>query len=231
MARSIPYSLLLKYCGRSQVVEALLFGQCGLLEQESTEEYFHGLKKEYNFLKNKHGLCGIHVPIHFLRMRPATFPTVRLAQLSALVENISVLFSAVLTEDSLLAVKRLLSVETSSFWDHHFTFNEASAHHVKKPGGAMLDSIIVNSIVPLLFTYGEYRKEEKHCTKALEWMRMLRPEKNGIIKRFSAQGIKVATAADTQSLLELKVEYCDQRRCLDCAVGNAILRLPLSSRS
>ena len=231
MARTIPYSLLLKCGSRRQVMEALLFGQCGLLEQESAEEYFQVLKREHDFLKKKHALRGIHVPVHFLRMRPACFPTVRLAQLSALVENISVLFSAVLTEDGPVPVKRLLNVGTSEFWDHHFTFDEASAYHVKKPGGAMLDSIIINSIVPLLFTYGEYRKEEKYCIKALEWMRMLRAEKNGITKRFAAQGIAVANASDTQSLLELKSEYCDRRRCLDCAVGNAILRLPLSSRS
>jgi hypothetical protein len=224
MARSIPYALLLKNGSQSHLIEALLFGQAGLLEEANDGAYFKSLQQDYFFLKKKYGLEPIHLPLHFLRMRPACFPTVRLAQLAAMVKNIPALIGVMLHEDEPALVKKLLDVEAGKFWDHHFTFSEEAAYHPKKVGAATLNVIMVNAIVPLLFTYGDHRKEDRYCAKALKWMEALRAEKNSVTRKFAERGVPCGSAADSQSLIELKSQYCDQRRCLDCAIGNAVLK-------
>jgi hypothetical protein len=224
MARSIPYALLLKNGSQMHLIEALLFGQAGLLEGKNDAGYFERLQKDYLFLKQKYGLVPVCLPLHFLRMRPACFPTVRLAQLAVLVKNIPELIAAMLHEDDPNSVKTLLDVEAGKFWDRHFTFSDESAYHPKRLGAATLDSIMLNTIVPLLFTYGEHRKEDQYCAKALEWMSAIRAEKNAVTRKFAERSVTCASAADSQSLLELKSQYCDQRRCLDCAIGNFILK-------
>jgi hypothetical protein len=195
-----------------------------LLEGQSEMTYFKSLRNDYLFLKKKYGLESIHLPLHFLRMRPACFPTVRLAQLAAAVKNIPALIAAMLHESDAAKVKMLLDVQAGKFWDHHFTFSEDAAYHPKKLGGATLDSIMLNTVVPLLFTYGEYRGERQYCAKALEWIEALRAEKNSVTRKFRERNVVCASAGDSQSLIELKSQYCDQRRCLDCAIGNAILK-------
>jgi hypothetical protein len=224
MARSIPYALLLKNGSQMHLIEALLFGQAGLLDEECETAYFKHLKRDYSFLKRKYGLSPIHLPLHFLRMRPACFPTVRLAQLSAAVKNIPALIAAMLHEEDLAPVRCLLDVEAGKFWDHHFTFSDEAAYYPKKLGRATLDGIILNTIVPLLFTYGERHGEEQCCAKALGWIDGLRAEKNSVTRKFAERGVDCTVAADSQSLVELKSQYCDHRRCLDCAIGNAILK-------
>lgn len=223
-ARSIPYALLLKNGSQMHLIEALLFGQAGLLDGEGDEQYYKRLQKDYFFLKKKYRLSSIHLPLHFLRMRPACFPTVRLAQLAAAVKNIPALIAVMLHERQAASVRTLLDVQAGKFWDHHFTFSDEAAYYPKRLGKATLDGIMLNTIVPLLFTYGEHRREEQHCVKALEWMDGLRAERNSVTGKFAARGVDCATAADSQSLIELKSQYCDQRRCLDCAIGNAILK-------
>jgi hypothetical protein len=224
VARSIPYGMLLKNVSQRHLIEALLFGQAGLLEGDNDGAYFNSLQKDYLFLKKKYGLESIHLPLHFLRMRPACFPTVRLAQLAAVVRNIPALIAAILHEDEPANVKVLLDVEAGKFWDHHFTFSEEGVYHPKRLGGTTLNVLMLNAIVPLLFTYGDHRKEDRYCAKALKWMEALRAEKNSVMRKFAERGVVCANAADSQALIELKSQYCDHRRCLDCAIGNAILK-------
>ena len=55
-------------------------------------------------------------------------------------------------------------------------------------------------------------------------LKKMKPEKNNIISKFSEIGVKSKNAFDTQALLELKNNYCAPKRCLECAIGNAILK-------
>lgn len=224
MAESIPYNLLSKHSNQIHQLEAMLFGQAGLLNGVHQDKYPLMLQKEFKFLQNKYLLREINMPVHFLRMRPACFPTVRLAQLAMLIHMRSQVFSSIINCQRISDIKSLLNVTANDYWHYHFTFEETTVYMPKTAGMGMTNNIIVNTVVPILFAYGEYKNEDRFKQKAVDWIRCLPPEKNAVIEKFRKLEITNKNAGESQALLELKTQYCDQRRCLDCAVGGAILK-------
>jgi Protein of unknown function (DUF2851) len=224
LARSLPIAILSKHKNQIHQAEALLFGQAGLLENNFTEDYPQLLQKEYRFYKTKYQLQTIPIPLHFLRMRPSNFPTVRLAQLAMLVHNSTHLFSIVKETTALADVKKLLNVTANDYWNYHYHFDEITGFREKNLGNQMINSIIINTIVPILFAYGHHHKENGYKERAMSWLEQIAAEKNNITNGFTVLGIGNKNGFDSQALIQLKNEYCDQKRCLECAVGNKLLR-------
>ncbi|HVM88615.1 MAG TPA: DUF2851 family protein [Puia sp.] len=227
MAKSISINILAKHKGQHHQLEALLLGQCGLLEYEFKEDYPKMLQKEYRFLKNKYRLKHVDMQAHLLRMRPGNFPTVRLAQLAMLISESSHLFSKVKEMHSAKEAGKLLVVTAGDYWNYHYVFDEESSFRKKSVGKQMADNVIINTIVPVLFAYGHFHKLGNLKEKALKWLEELLPEKNHTIDCWKNAGALSINASDSQSLIELKSQYCDQRRCLDCAVGGRLLKSDL----
>lgn len=225
IARSLPITLLAKHKNQLHHLEALLMGQAGLLNEKFVSHYPIMLQKEYLFLKKKYGLQPICEPVHFLRMRPSAFPTVRLAQLAMVVHKSAHLFSILKETVSLSVAKQMFTVTANDFWHYHYNFTESAVYKPKNLGDQMIDNIIINTVVPLLFAYGRLHKEDEYSERALQWLREIASEKNTITFGFSQLSISNKNAFDSQALKELKTNYCDQRRCLDCAVGNALLKI------
>jgi len=226
MARSLSLNILAKHKSQIHQLEALLFGQAGLLEEEFVDDYPKLLQKEYLFLKEKYGLKPTHQRLYFLRMRPGNFPTIRLAQLASLIHQSSHLFSKIIEAENVNEVKTMFDVAANDYWHYHYKFDNPSKYKVKDLGETMIDNMIINTICPLLFAYGTYHKDEKYKSKALKWLEGVKGESNRITKKFVALGIKNRNAYDSQAFIELKNEYCTQKRCLECAIGNAILKQP-----
>ncbi|MEP7107910.1 MAG: DUF2851 family protein [Ferruginibacter sp.] len=224
LARSLPVSILAKHKSQIHQTEALLFGQAGLLDNDFTEDYPQLLQKEYRFYKKKYRLQPLRIPLHFLRMRPSNFPTVRLAQMAMLVHNSSHLFSIVKESVLLGDLKKLLSVTANDYWHYHYTFDEVTAFREKKLGIQMINSIITNTIIPILFAYGHHHQENIYKERAMRWLEQIGEEKNSITKGFTLLGISNKNAFDSQALIQLKNEYCNHKRCLECTVGNKLLR-------
>jgi hypothetical protein len=224
MAMSIPYNLLSKHRLQIHQLEALMLGQAGLLDDEFDEKYPLMLKKEYLFLQKKYGLKKINVAVHFLRMRPACFPTVRLAQLAMLMHSTENLFSAIINAQAARDIKILLNITANDYWHYHFTFSQQAAYQPKVLGTAMTNNILVNTVITVLFVYGRYHNEPAYQQKAVEWVAQLPSEHNAVISKFRSLGIGVKSASDSQSLKELKTQYCDKRRCLECAIANTLLQ-------
>jgi len=224
MARSIPLTILARHKNQIHQLEALLLGQSGLLKGKFDEDYPTMLQKEYQFYKNKYDLKPVHSPVFFLRMRPGNFPSIRLAQLAMLVHESAHLFSKIKEAASVAEVKKWFDVTANDYWHYHYKFDEASAFKKKKLGAAMIDNIIINTIAPMLFAYGSYHNENNWKQKALQWLEETSAEINSITKSFQQLGIENKNAFDSQALIELKNEYCNKKRCLDCAVGNALLK-------
>ena len=221
--RSIPYPVLMKHRKSVHQIECLLLGQAGLLEGNISDHYALMLKKEFDFYKAKYGLRQINIPVHFLRMRPAAFPTIRLAQLAMIIHNSEQLFSTILVAPDLKKIKSLFEVTANDYWHCHFMIGEVSVQQPKALGANMISSIIVNTVVPLLFTYGNYHGDESVKARAIDMLELTREETNFTVRGFNRLGIKNKNAHDSQALLELKSQYCDSRRCLDCAIGYALL--------
>jgi hypothetical protein len=223
MAASIPYNLLSKHRTQIHQLESLLFGQAGLLEEDFDEKYPAMLQKEYQYLKKKYHLSGIHVPVHFLRMRPACFPTVRLAQLAMFMHLSENMFAALLNGSSVQEIRKMLVVTANDYWHYHFRFGEATVYQPKTLGAATVNNIMINTVVPILFTYGKYHRESALQQTAVDWIACIPSETNVIVSKFRDLGVPVKNAADSQSLIELKSQYCDKRRCLDCSIASALL--------
>ena len=69
----------------------------------------------------------------------------------------------------------------------------------------------------------------KHLSEAYPHIEQITEENNSITKGFTSLGIENKNAFDSQALIQLKNEYCNQKRCLECAVGNKLLRPVTSS--
>lgn len=224
IAHSIPINILTKHKGQIQQLESLLFGQAGLLNTKFKEDYPQMLQKEYRFLQKKYRLQKVFVPLKFLRMRPSSFPSVRMAQLAMLIHNSTHLFSKIKELQLLKEVKDLLDITANDYWHYHYRFEELSEYKVKNLGEDMVNNIIVNTIVPTLYAYGSYHGEIAYKNKALDWLEEIAPEKNRITNGWKEIGVSNQQAYDSQSLIELKTQYCDYKRCLECGIGNALLK-------
>lgn len=225
LARSLPQNVLARHKDNLMQIEAMVFGQAGMLGKEFVDDYPNALKKEYLFLKNKFNLIPINsVMWKFLRLHPGNFPTIRLAQFAKLICQSVHLFSKILEVESLKEIEGLFSVNLSDYWLSHYLFEKKSEKRNKSFGKEAIRLMTINTIVPFLFLYGNEIKEDAYKDKALRLLEELKPEKNKIIKGWSSLGIAADSAYETQALLQLKNEYCDKKRCLECSIGGAILK-------
>ena len=225
LALSLPYFYIQKHSDNIFQVEALLFGQAGLLEDDIIlDDYFLQLKKEYEFLRKKYTLKNLDgFLFKSLRVRPQGFPQVRIAQLAAVLQQSKRIFSHILEKEDENLLRLFFHINASEYWQTHYTFGKTSTKKTKFPGDAAINVILINTVVPILFAYGKKNNIEKYCTRALSILEDLQPEKNSLITEFKRHGINPINASDTQSLIQLRKEYCDKRKCLYCKVGYQIL--------
>ncbi|MEJ6736232.1 MAG: DUF2851 family protein [Flavobacteriales bacterium] len=226
LAQNSPLKIIEKHHTISSI-EALLYGQAGYLESDIEDEYYVKLKKEYQFLKAKFELVSLDKTIwKMLRLRPGNFPTIRISQLANLLSIKTRLFSKVLAAETVVELQNLFNAKTSDYWKTHYQFNETVENDTeKKLGIATINSIIINVIVPFTFVYGKAKQNEKLVDKSLNLLESIKAENNIIIKNWKALGVKSSNAMQTQSLIELKNNYCSQKKCLNCSIGNKILQL------
>lgn len=224
VARSLPISILAKHKNQIHQLEGFLLGQAGLLAPNFDEDYPRLLQREYLFYQKKYKLQPVNLKPFFLRMRPANFPTIRLAQLAMLVNKSLHLFSKIKETESVANIRDFLNVTANDYWHYHYKFDEPGEYNPKQLGRQMTENIIINTVVPVLFAYGLLHKEEAIKDKALQWLAELSAEKNNITQKWTARNVANNNALESQALTELKNCYCNERRCLQCAVGNAILR-------
>ncbi|MGN6802624.1 MAG: DUF2851 family protein, partial [Ginsengibacter sp.] len=224
IAQSLPLYLVAKHKNNVLGIEALLFGQAGLLKNDFADKYPSMLKKEYDFYSKKYKLKPVDEELHFLRMRPANFPTIRLAQLAMLIHNSEHLFSKIKETGSAKELKEMFAVEANDYWHYHYTFDEESDFKIKRLGKTMIENILINTVAPIVFCYGLHHQDEFYKEKALRWLEEIGPEKNAITKGFENIGYENKNAFDSQAFIQLKNHYCNNKLCLDCAIGNSLIR-------
>jgi hypothetical protein len=226
LSRALPLLTIAKHKNNLFQIEALVFGQAGLLDNRKFEdEYPTLLQKEYQFLKQKFNLQPLEGSLwKFSRLRPANFPTIRLAQFAKLLHQSVHLFSKIIEAEDIKQFYQLFSVELEGYWVNRYVFDKASKSMKKHLGQDAIHLILINSVVPFLFLYGKNKADDAFKDKALRLLEALPYEKNSVIEGWIKLGEPVADAAKSQSLLQQKKHYCDKKRCLECAIGVAILR-------
>lgn len=223
LVKSIDFSIVRKIQSKPEQLEALFFGQSGLLENDFQDAYYLELVKEYSFLKQKFKLNNQHVlPFQFFRLRPQNFPTIRLAQLAMLYHKNHNLFSKIISIQTLREYYELFDVSTSTFWETHYTFEKQSKKAIKKLSRSFIDLIIINTILPLKFSYAKQTGQEVE-NQIIEIISEVQSEDNSIIKAFNSLKNVSHSSLQSQALIQLKTEYCDKNKCLQCAIGNALI--------
>jgi len=231
LARSLPLQHLAKHKSELFQIEALLFGQAGLLQSDFNDEYPQRLRKEYDFLKTKFGLQNMDAHLwKFMRLRPVNFPTIRIAQFAQLIFNSSHLFSKLLEIKNAKQAFALFDVEASDYWKTHFMFDKETVtekvetENEKHLGKTSIENILINTIVPFLFHYGKQKGIQKIQSRALEFLENINAEKNNITDKWKNLKVKCDNSYQSQALIQLYNFYCSEKKCLFCAVGNKILK-------
>lgn len=232
LARSLPSGFIRKQRASHSQVEALFFGQAGLLAEENGDHYYQLLRREYQFLRHKFDLKPLEPHLFKrLRTRPDNFPSVRLAQLAALWTRYDTLFSVILEAGSVGEIKRCLMVEPSDYWQTHYHFGKLSKKRDKRISDRALTLFLINTVAPIFFAYGTRRKRPEYDERALSILERLPPEDNHIVSVFRRAGIPVRDASDSQALIQLRKAYCDERKCLYCRFGHQLLRRTLPNKA
>lgn len=225
LAHRTHLRLMLRKRHHPEQVEALLFGQAGMLEDDFEEDYPKRLQQEYRFLKQQHGLTPMKKSIwKFMRMRPANFPTIRIAQLARLILQGNDLFDKAMSAMSIEEWERMFELKVSQYWRTHYTFGQPSVPQDKTLGKTAVHTLLINTVAPFLFLYGAMHQNATYLDRALRLLQELPPEDNHIIREWAALEIHPQNAAQSQGLLYLKNRYCDAFKCLDCAIGHDILK-------
>ncbi len=224
LATSMDFSVVRKERFDLEQLTALFFGQAGFLEEDLEEHYHQQLKEKYRYLKHKHKLNSISKnTFQFFRMRPQNFPTIRIAQLASLLYTHQNIFSKLMNINKKEDFYDLFSFEVDAFWKTHYTFESDSKKSPKKLTKSFVDLIIINTIIPLKFVYLQSRGAVDE-NGIIQLIKQVSSEKNSIISNFATLGIKAENAMESQALLELKNNYCTKKRCLQCAIGNSLLK-------
>jgi Protein of unknown function (DUF2851) len=224
IAKSIPFSVIRKESFEVENLEALFFGRADLLPLEAEDLYAKELKNRFDYISQKHQLKKTLIePVQFFKHRPDNFPTIRLAQLGMLYHKQHNLFSQIVETKNLQQFYSLFAISVSDYWQTHYQFDKESPKKKKQFSKSFIDLLLINTIVPIQFAYAKSQGKEI-SEDLLELLRAIPPEQNSIIEKFSSFGIKSKNAFETQSMLALKNEYCNQRKCLQCAIGIQLLK-------
>jgi hypothetical protein len=225
IAKRTPLKFLQKHADNRLQLEAMLFGQAQLLNSSFNDSYPRTLQEEYVFLQQKFGLLPISDGlVNFLRLRPCSFPTLRLAFFASLIQRRSQIFQDVLQIQTVDDGLKLLQVDVSDYWKTHYIFDKLSVEKLKELGLSAQYSIFINTIIPFLFAFGKLRDKPEICEKALRFLQDLPAENNQLIRQWRSCGMPANTASDSQALLTLKKQYCDQKKCLRCSIGIELLK-------
>lgn len=226
LARVLPQHILQKHADLLQV-EALVFGQAGFLEGKKGDKYYQQLRKEFQVLSHKYNLGSDRLTRQqwlFLRMRPSNFPTLRLAQFSAIINNRRSLFSRMIDLQTVDDMVNFFQAPVSSYWTTHYRFAASSSGRPHELGRNSIEILTINSVVPLLAAYSRFVDNPEFMDRALRLLEQLKPEINNITRRWADLGMPPQNAGEAQGQIELFNTFCQQKRCLQCAIGAAIVR-------
>ena len=226
LARRTPLRLLGKHSDSVLQIEALLFGQAGMLDAQKPgmDSYYNQLCTEYAFLSNKFQLTPMEKESWKLfRIRPQNFPYRRIAMLAQFIEGGFRMMNRILETESEKEMRALFEMELSGYWTKHYTFGKPNERATATLSRSSIDIILINTVAPLLYAYGELTGNYEMTDKAIKLLEDLRAENNSIVSHFVAYGIDCPDALTSQALVQLKREYCDARKCIYCKIGHHLL--------
>lgn len=226
LARRTPFNLVGKISDSLLQIEALLFGQAGLLTPGlyPHDGYYNHLCSEYAYLANRFSLSPMDGSVwKFFRIRPQNFPVRRIALLARLLLGGFRMMNAMMETATVEELRDLINRPLDGYWASHYSFEHASATTTCALSKSATDILIINTVVPLLYAYGEYYGLKTHTQRAVDFLEEMQPEKNSIVQQFTDAGMKIHNAFESQALIQLRREYCEPRKCIYCRIGHRLL--------
>jgi hypothetical protein len=231
LSKNLPLKILQKHRDNLGQIEALIFGVAGFLKDENNEtawdDYRKNLRKEFQFLASKYQLQDKILGQHewkYLRLRPANFPTVRLAQFARFIHENANLFSVLIHLENVKSLANILKVKQSEYWTEHYVFGKKTEGKVPTLGNASVENVVINTVVPLLVAYANQKDNRDYLEKAIRLLEEISAEENNITKHWQSMGLKIKSAFDSQASIEWYNHFCLAKKCLECNVGVDILR-------
>ncbi len=224
LAQALPLKLVRRHIGNRLQLEALLYGQAGMLHGNFPEPWPGELAAEYRYLAHKFGLRPPDgVPWRFLRLRPPNFPTIRISQFAAFLAETRAGFRALPGDGRLPAADELCHVRASAYWDDHWVFGKLSAPRPKTLGAESAGLLVINGLAPMLYVYGRQKDDRRHCEEALRALEATPAERHALAGNWNGEHLRAGNALHSQALIHLKKEYCERKRCLSCRIGLHLL--------
>lgn len=226
LAQSLPYRIIAKHLDSSLQINALVFGQAGMLQEEAVDEYHDRLQYEYDYLRYKYQLAPIAMSHwNLLRLRPANFPCLRLAQFASLLCKIPLMMRELLTDYHVDSIFRKFAVSADEYWKTHYHFGKQNIlPHQVQLGDSAIALLIVNTVIPFLFAYYRFSGEDYRLETVVSMLEQLPYENNKLTRQFADSPMPKRSAWDSQAQIELLQNYCNQKRCLECAIGGVLLK-------
>ncbi|MBO0951639.1 DUF2851 family protein [Fibrella sp. HMF5405] len=229
LARTVPLKTLQKHRNSLLQLEALLLGTAGLIPDEAdhNDDYTVVLRRESHFLATKYGLADKQLSAHLWKwgkLRPAGFPTMRLAQLARLIQEHGSLFSMFIGTNEAAALLNALQLMPSAYWQTHYRFDKAASKVSASLGGTTAEGLVVNTAAPLLAAYARHKDVPDLLDRAVSLLEQLPAEDNRITRIWDDLGLNVRNAFDSQASIELYNEFCTPKRCLNCQIGIALVK-------
>ncbi len=231
LALNLPLRIIRKHADKRLQVEALMYGQAGMLEPgafnwEIYDEYYCSLLAEYRLLRQKYSLKPAEPSMwKFHRLRPLNFPTVRISQFAGLINTGSSLFGILKKCRDTGGLRKVLSSAASSYWDNHYTFGSYKKGKEKRTGSTMINVLMINTIIPMLFLYGRETGMDEYCNRAVNMLDDIEAEDNRVLREWSEAGIRPYSALESQGLIHIREKYCKNRQCLNCPFGSKLICL------
>ncbi|MGC8823524.1 MAG: DUF2851 family protein [Bacteroidales bacterium] len=224
LIRSIPLAVLQRSAHQLFTLEALLFGQAGLLHENFQEAYPQQLYREYTFLRHKFNLSPIDGHLwKKMRIRPANFPALRIAQLAAFIHKSPAFFQQLLEIKSSKQILSFFEITASEYWNNHYQLDVPARVYPKKLSQSSILLLAINALVPLMFAYGHEKDIDEYRELAVRILEEIEPEQNSIIQKWHAAGITAHHASESQGLIQLYNKHCLLQRCLQCEMFNQIM--------
>lgn len=230
LARSLPLSYIHRHSDDLFQLEALLFGQAGMLDMSNHifDEYYQRLCREYIFLARKYNLRPMRRELwKYSKTRPGNFPHRRIAYLAKALYGGFSLLSKIVAAGSADELRRLFDWHLEGYWETHSAFDVEQCRSSNAMTNATLNLLLINVAAPIIYAYCASRGDYDGAERALDIWRELPPERNGIITRWQNLGVECTTAMRSQALLQLRKEYCDAERCLDCRIAHTLMKQQL----
>lgn len=230
LAKSISLNHLRRHTDNILQMEALMFGQAGLLDPAvfPFDRRYQLMCREYRFLSAKYGLTPIpRVMWKFSRTRPQNFPYRRIALLAkGMAETPDLLDRILRCGGDEERLRELFRWKIDEYWSRRYAFGGDGQTEAQPPqlSEGSINLLLINVAAPLLYAYGLLHSDHEMKEEAQNLLVSLPPEKNVLVRQWQGLGLKARDAMESQALIHLRKEYCGKGECLRCRFGHKILK-------